>query len=168
MSATVKVGVVKDTAGLRALRAAIREAPADVRKDIRRRAKREVTTPLADKVKVRARSHNHLVRKAGPLVKPMGGNIIAIQVGGVRKVGSGGITAGQAAVGGEFGANRNKVVTYSTRSGRVTRHTARQMPPRVQSGRWFFPSAEKFMPEAWENFQGLWTTMLSNWRKADD
>lgn len=51
----------------------------------------------------------------------------------------------------EFGTDREKVKTYTMRSRRgrmveVTRHTARQMPPRVRKGRVVYPAAEKFIP----------------------
>ena len=51
----------------------------------------------------------------------------------------------------EFGSDREKVKTYTMRSRRgrmveVTRHTARQMPPRVRKGRVVYPAAEKFIP----------------------
>jgi hypothetical protein len=51
----------------------------------------------------------------------------------------------------EFGTDREKVKTYTMRGrhGRpvqVTRHTARQMPPRVRKGRVVYPAAAGFIP----------------------
>lgn len=50
----------------------------------------------------------------------------------------------------EFGANRNRVATYS-RGGkqaarRVTRHTTRQLRPRNSRGYVFYPAAEAMIP----------------------
>lgn len=50
----------------------------------------------------------------------------------------------------EFGTNREKVKTYTQRTKHgtrnVTRHTARQMPPRVSKGRVVYPAAAEFVP----------------------
>ncbi len=61
----------------------------------------------------------------------------------------------------EFGANRSKVVTYRRRSpaGKVhtvRRHTARQLPARVKSGRVAFPALREVGPRA----ASLWAATI--------
>lgn len=51
----------------------------------------------------------------------------------------------------EFGANREKVTTYMRRGPngdlhRVTRHTSRQMPPRIRKGRIVYPAFAELVP----------------------
>lgn len=57
----------------------------------------------------------------------------------------------------EFGTNRDKVRTYQSRRGqtrfKVTRHTARQMPPVTRGGRVFYPAVAEMVPR----ILALWT-----------
>jgi hypothetical protein len=46
----------------------------------------------------------------------------------------------------EFGANREKVVTYTRKGHKVKRHTARQLQGRTASGKVFYPAASEMIP----------------------
>lgn len=76
----------------------------------------------------------------------------AIAASSRRKLRGGLIPADQYAVR-EFGGNRDHVRKYTRRSKRggthqVTRHTARQLPPRYRKGRVVFPAFAEFAPRA--------------------
>ena len=61
----------------------------------------------------------------------------------------------------EFGADREKVTTYQRRSPkgnlhRVSRHTARQLPPRRRAGWVAYPALAEFLPRALR----LWSQLI--------
>ncbi|MBX9243413.1 hypothetical protein ICW40_01155 [Actinotalea ferrariae] len=61
----------------------------------------------------------------------------------------------------EFGADRNAVTTYQRRSKtggthKVTRHTRRQLPPRIRTGRVIFPAFADVAPRA----VSLWVQLI--------
>lgn len=149
--------------GVAPLLAALRDAPKDVRADFRKTAKKSVTDPAAQHIKAAA-SGNRYITQAAVTTRAMSGATPTIKVGNTRRVASGGLTAGQAAIMGAFGGNRNKVVTYQTRRGSVTRHTARQTPQRAGGdGRWFIPQFKAEAPKLVEAWTELFSTFLSKW-----
>lgn len=149
--------------GVRPLLTALRAAPKDVRADFRKTAKKAVTDPAAQRIKAAA-SGNRYILQASATTRGMSGATPTVKAGGVKRVASGGLSAGQAAIMGAFGGNRNKVVTYQTRRGSVTRHTARQTPMRAGGdGRWFFPTFKAEAPKLIEAWTELFSTFLSKW-----
>lgn len=160
MSSGISVRVKLD--GADELQRVMRTAERDVLRDFRSTGKREVSTPLAREVE-RLAHGNYLIERVGQ-VKPRSGNFPAIAAGGRRPVASGGLTAGQAAIGGAFGANRDKWVTYERKGRPVRRRTARQMPQRVRGdGNWFYPSFKREAPRVLERWNELWRTVARKW-----
>ncbi len=149
--------------GIAPLQAALSAAPKDCRADFRKTAKKSVTEPAAHEIKAAA-AGNRYITMASVTTRAMSGATPTIKVGTTRRVASGGLTAGQAAIMGAFGGNRNKVVTYHTKRGSVTRHTARQTPMRAGGdGRWFIPRFKEAAPRLIEQWTEVFTTFLAKW-----
>lgn len=73
------------------------------------------------------------------------GPSLTVTVGDGRRL-SGGAVTRDLAGGVEFGADRDKRVTYSTRRGRVTRRTRRQLPPYTRRGRLAYAALPDIAP----------------------
>lgn len=80
---------------------------------------------------------------------------VAIAASSVKPLSGGLVPANQWPVI-EFGGFQNKVTTYSRRGTSVTRHTARQIPRRVKSGR----IAYKALAEVTPRVVSLWVQMI--------
>lgn len=89
-------------------------------------------------------------RVVGTGVRVAGGNPPAAMAATSRRALSGGLVPADEWAGVEFGANRNKVTTYSMRTPAgtrtVRRHTARQLPARNKSGRVAFAALKEVAP----------------------
>lgn len=137
-----------------ALRAVEKNVSADIRKQTR-----QVLQPEWQKT---AREHSQTrleVRVLGDTARAsVSSNGITLKSASVGKQLRGGFVTKQMYAAVEFGADRNKRVTYRARSSKgktfnVTRRTAAQLRPRRRSGYVIYPAAAEFIPRA----AALWT-----------
>lgn len=122
----------------------MRQAPADVRKDIRRTGKEQVSNPLAAKTRQDARGPQ--AQAAATTTRAVAGNLPTIRVGGTRRVTSGGATAGDLAPGTIFGSRKYK-----------------QFPARRRPSYWFYSSVDRYGPEAIQAWRGVFETVTRRW-----
>ena len=141
MKVTVRVDGAADLARL------MREAPADVRKDMRRTGKEQVSDPLA--ARARQEAPGRQARAAAATTRGVAGNLPAIRVGGKRRVASGGATAGDLAPGTVFGSRRFG-----------------QFPARRRPSYWFFSTVDRHGPEAIREWRGVFDTVSRRWRRG--
>lgn len=143
---------VRDSNALRATVLVLRELERPVVKEINTRT-RDTLGPLwTSLVELHAqRPIDQAVLAKGARIKP-GNPPTAIAASSRRRLRGGLVPAERFHVR-EFGGNREAVKTYTRRSRRggthnVTRHTARQLPPRYRKGRVVWPAFAEFAPRA--------------------
>lgn len=142
---------VSESRVLQALIAAMKTMDRETAKNIRRFTKSEMDPAWRQAVAEHARtSLDHAVLASTARLAVSDQNV-TLKSASVGRSLSGGLSpkADFAAV--EFGVNRDKTATYTatSRKGKpfkVTRHTQRQMPPRVRKGRVVYPAAADIIP----------------------
>lgn len=126
------------------------------RRDVVREINTRTRTTLAPLWKALVETHATYAMDTAVLAKGAriraGNPPVAIAASSRRRLRGGLIPAEQYASR-EFGSNRDRVRTYDRRSKnggthKVTRHTARQLPPRYRKGRVVFPAFAEFAPRA--------------------
>lgn len=135
---------------IRAAALALRGADRNLRSDINK-ATREVMSPVW-KALVQARADRRRDQKVlatGARIKA--GNPPAAVAATSRRRLRGGLVPGEQWAALEFGANRDKTTTYTRRSKtggthQVTRHAARQLPPRRRTGHVIYPAVKEIAP----------------------
>jgi hypothetical protein len=163
---------VKNSRELQGTIAALKTMPAELSKWIRQVTKAEMQPEwkrgLAEHARTRL-DHRVLVDTARMAVSNQNVSLKSASVG--RSL-SGGLQpkVDYAAV--EFGVDRSAVTTYeaTSRKGKrykVTRHTRRQLPPRIRNGRVVYPTASDLIPR----LASLWVqttvkTFYQVWEKA--
>lgn len=143
---------VKGDDRLRAVALMMRQIAQPVKREIDKRTRttlNPVWRQLVDEKLERPRDRAVL----GKGVRVKAGNPPALVAASSRRPLGGGLIPAYQWSGIEFGANRDEVETYSRRSSKggshkVTRHTARQMPPRYRKGRIIYPAFAAFAPRA--------------------
>lgn len=151
---------VRGSRELRAAVLALRAARREVRNDINR-ATRQIMNPVW-RTLVASRARTALDRRVldtGVRVAP--GNPPALVAAGSRRRLPGGLVPAEQWHAVEFGANREKVTTYSRRSPsggthQVRRHTARQLPARNRKGRVVHPAVADIAPR----LAALWVQLI--------
>lgn len=150
---------VKNSAMLRATIYAIKQAPADIRKDIRAQTRSLGVAIARDAMRGQsATPQQTAVIKSTVKVAASDQNVRVRSAGSKRKAMSGGATPYATGKAFEFGTNQNKLRRYrrSSRNGGahvVNRHTARQMPERRRTGYVFYPAVAEMVPR----ILALWT-----------
>lgn len=145
---------------LRAAASAVKLARRDIANDIARATRATMNPVWRDAVSSRAR------RPVDAAVLGKGARIASgnppamVAATSTRKL-SGGLVPGSDFPGWEFGADRNRVTTYSRRSRgggthQVTRHTSRQMPARTPKGRVVYPAVKAMGPR----LAALWVSIV--------
>lgn len=133
------------------LLAAAKQVPREVRKAIRVYTKQDAQPIWQEEIRgrVQTRLDDRVLGKTARVA--VSDQNVMLQSARIGKALSGGLKPSEIAGGAEFGANRDDVTTYQTRSrkGRsysVTRHTKRQLPTRNTNGRVVHPSARASIP----------------------
>ena len=145
---------VRDVDELRAVVLAMRLVQRDVKNAINRETRRVLAPVWTATVQANAtRPMDTKVLAAGVRVKA--GNPPVLQAAqSTRPIGaSKRLRPAEQWAAFEFGANREAVTTYQRRSPnggthKVTRHTKRQLPPRIRKGRVIYPAAAEVIPRA--------------------
>lgn len=152
--------VARAPEALRAAVLALKAASRDLRTDINR-ATRETMNPVwKSLVEQRATSaRDRAILGKGARIKA--GNPPAGQAATSRRALRGGLSPVDNWQAIEFGADRERVTTYDRRSKNggshtVTRHTARQLPPRIRSGRVVYPAVADIGPR----LASLWVSII--------
>lgn len=145
---------------LQAVVLAMKAADRDLKRDINK-ATRDTMNPVWKSL-VQA---NATRRLDGAVLTPgtriAGGNPPAAVAANSRRTMRGGMVPAAWWHAVEFGANRNKVTTYTRRSPKgkthkVTRHTARQLPQRTRGGRVIHPAFAELNPR----MASLWAQIV--------
>lgn len=146
----ITVSVGDAPAALRAAVLAMKRADSGVRRDVAARMRETMNPAWRQAVESRART-NMDARILGKGARIGGGNPPQLVAASSTRKLSGGIAPNTDWQAYEFGANREKTATYTTHSRKgkaykVTRHTARQLPPRTARGRVLYPAAAEILP----------------------
>lgn len=147
---------VRESAELRAAVLALKAANRSLRSDINKETTRvgnSIWRPAVER-HVRTKT-DRLVLAKGVRVKA-GNPPVAIAANSRKRLGRTGPVPSEAWPGYEFGANRQKVETYSRKGHKVTRHTQRQLPPRIKAGRVVYPAFAEVAPRV----ASLWVQMI--------
>lgn len=145
---------------LRAVALAMKLIERDVRNAINRATRQTMTPVWRDAVAANARTGlDRRVVATG--VRIAAGNPPALVAATSKRALRGGLVPVETWQAVEFGADREKVTTYSRRSPKgtqhqVTRHTARQMPQRRRGGRVAYPAVKQFAPR----LAALWVQIV--------
>lgn len=117
-----------------------------VRRYLRAFAKSKMTTPWISQIQSQATTKVERRVIGSTATLAVSDQNVRVQAAAKGRPLRGGLNpkADYAAV--EFGANRNKRITYRRKGNSVTRHTARQLRPRKAEGYVFYPAAEKMIP----------------------
>lgn len=143
---------VRDIDQLRAVVLAFKVLPRDIRNDINK-ATREALNPIW-RGEIEARLQSPMDKRVlGSGVRVKAGNPPSVLAAtSTRAIGSSRrLKPAEGWAPWEFGADRDKVTTYTRRSTKgkthqVKRHTARQMPARTKDGRVIFPAYHATVP----------------------
>lgn len=125
---------------------ALRGMDAPARKYLRAFTKSKLVTPWLNSIYAEASTPLEKQVIAGTSTISVGDQNVRIQAANKGRPLSGGLTpkVDWAAV--EFGANRQKLTTYTRKGHRVRRHTARQLRGRRRQGYVFHPAADEMIP----------------------
>lgn len=146
---------------LRAAVLALKSADKELKRDINAAVVSKLSSAWASALSANTGAHPlDQTLLTGARVK--GGNPPVVVAGGSAKKLKGGFKPSVQAYAVEFGANREKVTTYTrknrknTGNHQVTRHTSRQMPPRYRAGRIVYKTFADFAPRA----VSLWVQLI--------
>lgn len=145
---------------LRAVVLALRQARREVRNDISKATRQTMSPVWRDAVTGNARTaQDRRVIAQGARIAA--GNPPAAVAASSRRRLPGGLVPADSWHTVEFGADRDKVTTYKRRSPsggthEVTRHTARQLPPRYRKGRVAYPALREVVPR----LASLWVQII--------
>lgn len=151
---------VRDHEELQAVVLAMKAADRDLKRDINQ-ATRTTMNPVWKSLVQTNAARTLDGRVIVPGTRIAGGNPPAAVAASSRRRLSGGLVPAEWWHAVEFGANRNKVETYSRMSPkgkrhRVTRHTARQLPQRDPNGRVAYPAFAELGPR----MASLWAQIV--------
>lgn len=137
---------------LRATALVMRELERPLVNEINRQTRATLNPLWQGLVEVHATSpQDSRILGKGARIKP--GNPPVAQAATSRRALKGGLVPNQDYAAFEFGANREATRTYTRRSKnggshKVTRHTRKQLPPRIRKGRVVMPAFATFAPRA--------------------
>ena len=146
-----------DVDEVRAVARALREAPTDLKRQIRQGVRGSLRqsweTEIRQGVGTASRPSQANAVIAGPSRVNTTDREIRVEVTSTRKATRGGLVPAQHGRAVEFGSTGAKTSTYMSRRGSKRfqvkdRHTSRQLTPRRQRGSVFFPAAEEMLPRA--------------------
>lgn len=137
---------VRGSDALKDMVLAINQSGRDVQRVIRLYTKSELTRPWLEAINKRASTAlERRVISSTATVSVSNQNVRIQSAAKGRKL-SGGLNPKTEFPAVEFGANRNKVTSYTRKGHRVKRRTAVQMRPRNKSGYVFYPAASEMIP----------------------
>ena len=145
---------------LRAAVLAMKAADKDIRNDINRATRATMNPVWRSVVDAHATRHRDArIIAQGARIIP-GNPPVAVAANSRRPL-RGGLVPSEQWAPVEFGANREKVTTYQRRSPKgtmhqVTRHTARQLPPRRRAGWVAYPALAETIPR----MLSLWAQLI--------
>lgn len=137
---------VRGSDALRDMVLAINQSGREVQRVIRVYTKAELTRPWLESINRRASTQLERRVIAGTATVSVSNQNVRIQSAAKGRRLSGGLNPKVEFPAVEFGADRNKVTSYTRKGSRVKRHTARQMRPRNKSGYVFYPAAKEMIP----------------------
>lgn len=154
------IDVGRAPAQVRAAVLALKRAGRDLRSDINKATRAEMTPVWKSLVESAARtSQDTAVLAKGARIKA--GNPPAGQAATSRRALSGGLKPADNWQSIEFGADRNKTSTYTRKSKnggshQVTRHASKQLPQRIRTGRVVYPALAQIGPR----LASLWVQII--------
>jgi len=146
---------------LRAAVLGLKQARRDVRNDIARETRRVMSPVWREAVASHASSRGPATKALVGGARIVAGNPPSAVAATSKRPMRGGLVPVEHWHAIEFGGDRDAVTTYTRRSPnggthQVTRHTARQLPPRYRTGRVVYPALKEVVPR----LASLWVQII--------